>query len=291
MTKENIILYHANCSDGFGGAWVAHKKFEDEADYIGITHQDSPPENLGGKSVYMIDIVFDKRNIDKLLKEVKSLVVIDHHITMEDVVKSVPNHVYAVENSGAVLAWKYFFPDKKVPLFLEYIEDGDLWNFDLPRSEDFYSFIPTIPFEFDKWDKLAEEFENESKRKLFLDYGKSIRDQQDKMIEELLEEAEEVIFENYSALVLSSVALQSKLGNAIITKGYDIGIIWNNLDDDVIKVSLRSNKNGNVDVGAIAKKYGGGGHQSAAGFVLGQSEEFPWQATQVKSKNEKGKSK
>lgn len=47
--------------------------------------------------------------------------------------------------------------------------------------------------------------------------------------------------------------------------GVEVGILFKKIDNDTIKVSLRSNNV--VDVGAIAKSFGGGGHARAAGFT------------------------
>lgn len=47
--------------------------------------------------------------------------------------------------------------------------------------------------------------------------------------------------------------------------GVEVGILFKKLDVKTIKVSLRSNNV--VDVGAIAKSFGGGGHARAAGYT------------------------
>ena len=90
-----------------------------------------------------------------------------------------------------------------------------------------------------------------------------------------MEGGEEAELDGFSALVVNSPILPSQLGNAIVKKGYDLGITWAH-SSDVIKVSLRSNKDGNVHVVEFSKKYGGGGHKSAAGFIIENEEKFPW---------------
>ncbi|MFV9509811.1 DHH family phosphoesterase [Tepidibacillus sp. LV47] len=49
-------------------------------------------------------------------------------------------------------------------------------------------------------------------------------------------------------------------------EGVEVGVFFKETEDHVIKVSLRSKKI--VDVGAIAKSFGGGGHARAAGFTF-----------------------
>jgi len=275
--KDIVVLYHINCNDGFGGAWVARKKFGDKADYIGVIHHDPPPLGLIDKEVYIIDFSYPAEDTEKILKAAKSLTVIDHHVTAKGVVESLPSHVYDIDHSGAVLAWNYFFPGEKVPMLLKYVEDGDLWKFELPESREFFAFSMTMLFDFKRWDELIEDFEDEKKKRVHLDEGKMILEYQKKMIDELMKEGEEVSFEGYSALAVNSAMLPSQLGNAIVNEGYDMGIVWFNSGGGITKVSLRSDKDGDVDVGKIAKKHGGGGHKSASGFVINPGEEFPWQ--------------
>lgn len=274
--KDTVVLYHANCPDGFSGAWAARKKFGKKADYIGVKHHEPPPLGLDDKDVYIIDFSYPKETTKKLIEETKSLTQIDHHITVKEITESVPNHVYDNNHSGAILAWKYFFPDEETPLFLRYVEDLDLWKFDILRAEDFLAFSATVPFNFDRWDTLVEEFEDEKKRNSYLDRGKNLLEYQNKLIEEMLEGGEEADFDGHFALVVNSPVLPSQLGNAIVKRGYDIGVTWAH-SNDVIKVSLRSGKDEDVDVGKLAKKYGGGGHESSAGFTIKDEEEFPWQ--------------
>jgi len=144
------------------------------------------------------------------------------------------------------------------------------------RAEDFLAFSQTVPFKFDRWDKIIEDFEDEKKRKKLLDKGKNLLEYQKRLIEEVLEGGEEVDFEGHRTFVVNSPVLSSQIGNTIVNKGYEIGVIWAH-SNDVLKISLRSDKEGKVHVGEIAQKYGGGGHKSAAGFTLKDESEFPWQ--------------
>lgn len=39
--KSVAVFYHADCTDGFTGAWVAYRKFGAKADYVASFHEDS----------------------------------------------------------------------------------------------------------------------------------------------------------------------------------------------------------------------------------------------------------
>lgn len=283
MLKDIVIIHHGNCPDGFGGAWAAWKKFGDRADYIGVQHHTPPPEDLGQREVYIIDFAYPREETKQIQSKAKSLTIIDHHISSKEVIESVPDHLYSVEHSGATLAWQYFFPKTEPPLLLKYLEDLDLWRFNLPRSQDFSYFISTIPYRFSEWENIIKNFEDAAKREKFLNEGRIVREREEKVIGELVKTASEATLEGHRALVvhipgewaINARTLVSHIGNAIVEKGYDIGIVWSYMNGDV-KVSLRSQKDGEISVAQIAEKHGGGGHSSSAAFKLTAGEEFPW---------------
>jgi oligoribonuclease NrnB/cAMP/cGMP phosphodiesterase (DHH superfamily) len=277
--KQVLILYHNNCPDGFAAAWAARKKFGSSADYLGVEHQTPPPlEEIRGKEVYLLDFSYpEEKTIESLTAIAANLVIIDHHLTFEAAVKKAPEYLYDLNHSGAILAWRYFHGATPPPALLRYIEDFDLWQFNLPDTKKVMALFGLISFDFGVWDKIVAAFENEQTRAVYLERGAAILEYQERIIERLLREGEEVIFEGYSALAVNSPILQSQTGNAIIQKGYQIGIVWSYKGDETIKISLRSAVRGGVNVGELAKKYGGGGHWSAAGFKIKSGTKLPWQ--------------
>ena len=58
----------------------------------------------------------------------------------------------------------------------------------------------------------------------------------------------------------------SEVGHELANKSESFGMIWYLGEENKAKVSLRSN--GDYDVSAIAKCFGGGGHRNAAGFSV-----------------------
>lgn len=58
--------------------------------------------------------------------------------------------------------------------------------------------------------------------------------------------------------------LASDLGHELANKSGTFGLVWSMAGDGQVHCSLRSN--GQYDVSAIAKAFGGGGHRNAAGF-------------------------
>lgn len=263
IIKSIAVLYHNDCPDGFGAAWAAWKKFGDRAMYLPVRHNESPPKEINGKDVYTVDFCYGDDALKKILSEVRSLTVIDHHISRREAVTSLPGSVYGADHSGAVLAWQYFHPKKKVPKLLRYIEDMDLWRFRLAYTREFTEFLESYDFDFALWNKLARGCEQKDTFKKYILEGRALVRHINKEIKKALKNAEEIKFEGYKCLMANSQSHVSYIGNKLVEKHPPVAIIWSRRGGKTI-VSLRSD--GVVDVAKIAQKYGGGGHKAAAGF-------------------------
>lgn len=275
IIKEKIVVLFdgADCSDGFGGAWTAWKKFKNKAKYIGVLHQSPIPDGIKNKIVYMIDFTYPEEDIKKMLKENISVTSIDHHASAKKAIMLTNNYSYSENNSGSVLAWKYFFSKKPVPKILKYIEDMDLWKRKLPYSEEIFIYHNLYQFDFNVWNKLERILENPKKFKQCIKIGAALLKYQENLIDLLINKnIEEVIFEGHKARAVNSPFFSSQIGNKLLNKEFTVGIIWkkgrNNID-----VSLRGD--GRVDVSKLALKHNGGGHKNAAGFRI-RNFPLPW---------------
>lgn len=277
MTNKNkkiAVLYHNKCDDGFGAAFAAWKKFGDKAEYIGVSHGEAPPKNLHGKEVYVLDFCYPKNVTEELLKTTKSLTIIDHHISMKEVVESVPHHFFEpTAHSGAVLAWQYFSPKKAVPKLLQYIEDVDLWKWKLPHSRELSARLRTSDFEFSLWNRIARDWEDKKLIKKYIEEGRIMLKDENERIQEVVLEAEEAEFCGYKILVSNSFHFVSQIAAKLYEKKPPMAIVWSQRKNKIV-VSLRSN--GKIDVSEIAKKFGGGGHKTSAAFRLELEKKLPW---------------
>jgi oligoribonuclease NrnB/cAMP/cGMP phosphodiesterase (DHH superfamily) len=157
--KNIVILYHAKCADGFGSAYAAWKKFGDIAEYIAVRDRKVPPAELAEKDVYILDFSYPSEVFAEIEHGAKSLTVIDHHKGVEKEVRALKNHVFDTGHSGAVLSWNYFHPSVPVPKLLAYIEDADIWKFELPHSREMSAAIHVSEFDFVRWETLVDELE------------------------------------------------------------------------------------------------------------------------------------
>lgn len=274
MRKNKIaVLYHDKCDDGFGAAWVVWKKFKDKAEYIGVTHGGPPPKGLRGKEVYVLDFCYPKNILEELMKITKSLTVIDHHVSKQEAIESVPHHFFEpTKHSGAMLTWLYFFPKKAVPKLLLHVEAQDLWTF-LPFTKELTASLRMKKRDFKIWSEIASDWESNSKIKKYIEEGAIILRYEDDLVKEALEEAELVEFLEYKTLAVNSINQVSKIAAAIYEKKPPIAIVWSERSGKIV-VSLRSN--GKVDVSKLAAKFGGGGHKAAAAFRLDVGQKLPW---------------
>lgn len=278
ITKDIVVLYHAECNDGFGGAWAAWKKFGDSADYIPVGHESSLPEGLKEKEVFFIDIIpdgIDEEKFKEIINENKSVVAIDHHKTNEPKMRWFKEYSFDNNHSGAVLAWEYFYPGKPIPKLLLFIEDGDIWKWEYPESDKFLSVLTLYDYEFNIWDKIASDIENQQRLTEYLSKGEIISKYSQKIIDWLSRTAILVEFEDNKIYSVNAPDfIKGRIANELAEKFPPFAIVWVQ-EKDMISVSLRSWKN-DFDVSKIAKKYGGGGHKAAAGFSFPAGQPFPW---------------
>lgn len=77
-----LVVYHANCTDGFGAAFAAWLKLGDEAEYLPMEYGRSVGANLPmfeGREVYILDFSFPKQDMDDIFAKAKRVVWLDHH--------------------------------------------------------------------------------------------------------------------------------------------------------------------------------------------------------------------
>ncbi len=282
--KKILVLYHGGCNDGFGGAWAAWKKFGNRAEYIAMNRNNPLAVPVGKEEIYFIDYLLSASEIKEYIEKNKRVTAIDHHITMKDAAELTHAPSFSLDNSGAVLAWKYFHGNKKVPMLLKYIEDRDLWRFEMPKAKEILAgtnFSDERVYTFKGFDILVKNFEKASFRSKCIKDGKIVRSVFDGIIKNIATHADKVKFEGRNCWVVNSPHMfASEVGNLLAHKDKQIGmaIIWY-AEGGVIKVSLRSR---GFDVSKLAEKYGGGGHKRAAGFIIKDFKVIPWKVINKK---------
>lgn len=259
-----ICIYHGGCMDGFGAAWVVRKANpESIIEFIPARYGDDPPETAG-KLVYIVDFSYPREVLLEMSKEAE-LIVIDHHKTAEEALSDLPFAHFDNSKSGAILTWEQFYKaDVPPPLFLQYIQDRDLWKWEMDGSREINAAMYSYPMDFDIWD----DFWGPGRTVDLQIEGEAILRERQKTIDSLTSgwAIETINLDGYEVPILNCPYwLASEVLNAL-AKDYSFAISYSDSKDQRT-FQLRSSENG-VDVSEIAKKYGGGGHYHAAGFTL-----------------------
>jgi uncharacterized protein len=258
----NAVIYHADCTDGFGAAYSAWKCLGNRAEYYPCKHG-TPPPNIKGKNVVILDFSFDNKTTKKMIEDASALIVIDHHKSAVVELHDIPNTLFDMTKSGAILSWEWFHPGKEPPKFIRYIQDRDLWKWELEYSKEFSAAFDMVPFEFEEFEKFEDDsvFDDACKRGSYiLAYSKTV-------VKKVCEKAIARKIDGKEVLVVNASHWMSEIG-ARLAPDCDFALIWYwDHDAKHTKASLRAFHDA-VDVAEISKKYGGGGHRKAAGFQL-----------------------
>ena len=261
-SSVNVVIYHADCTDGFGSAYAAWKLLGNRAEYYACKHGSEPPD-VNGKNVVILDFSFDNATTKQMIEDANELLVIDHHKSAVVELHDISNTIFDMSKSGATLAWEFFHPGKEAPKFIQYITDRDLWKWELPYSKEFSAAFDMVPFEFEEFEKFEDDsvFDDAVKRGSYiLAYSKTV-------VKKVCDKAAARKIDGKDVLVVNSSHWMSEIG-ARLAPDCDFAMIWYyDHNDKVIKVSLRAFHD-KIDVSEVSKKYGGGGHKKAAGFVL-----------------------
>lgn len=262
--KMRMVIYHANCRDGFAAAWAAWKKFGDhDTVYVAASHGENPSErSVAGSEVLFLDFSYPREKMIAMHSVAKSLIVLDHHKTAAADLAGLPFATFDMNRSGAGMAWDTLHPNVERPWIISYVEDRDLWRFKLPHSKQINAWIGACKMDnFHDMTVLANAGPNDAAHA-----GACVLAYVDSYISDMAQHARHVDFEGHRIPVVNApfVSISELLGSLAESAPFSLG--WFQRGDGMYAYSLRSRGPGGVDVSEIAKRYGGGGHKNAAGF-------------------------
>lgn len=262
-----LVIYHKNCADGLAAALAVRQWLFDTNQMRGAKFQtaqygDNPP-GVTGLDVVIVDFSWPRAVLLEMREKAHSLVVIDHHQTAEAELKDLAFCVFDNTHSGAVLAWRHFFPQKELPQLMRYVEDRDLWKWELPFSREVSAALASYkPF----LDQQARFLDDSTLAGLIAEGAAILRAQKQYIDRALSQPPAMVEIGGYMVPCVNSTTLISELGNEL-AQGHPFAALYFDTSDGKRVFSLRSTEDG-IDVSAIAKQYGGGGHFHAAGFTV-----------------------
>ena len=293
--RKTMCIYHGNCADGFGAAWVVRKALGDQVEFVAGVYGQEPPD-VEGKDIIIVDFSYKYEVMARMSWKAHSIIILDHHKSAaEDLGKFPPFHAgvrldarhadgtvalgwesahsfmqmqnapaiaccFDMNRSGAMLAWDHFFPGQEPPMLLRHIEDRDLWLFKLDGTREIQANLFSYPYDFEVWDKLmAADVET------LRSGGAAIERKHHQDIAELVAVMKRRLVIGGHDVPVASLpyTLTSDAGHLMAQGEAFAACYWDTPDGRVF--SLRSTDEG-LDVSEIAKQYGGGGHRNASGF-------------------------
>ena len=273
---DRHCFYHAGCPDGFGAAFAVWSIWGSEGDYRPRGHDDNPlaAVDFQAAEVLFVDLTPTNAELRTLAPAAARLTVLDHHISSQkrveeeeglmDALAERDHHVhFDLEHSGAVLAWNHFHPEEPVPLLLQYVQDQDLWKWELPHSREINACLGSYPREFSVWQELSQKPLEELAAQ-----GTAIVRANDIDVQRLLRTAHRVRVGSRAVEAVNSAHNRAEIGHGLAERARfeePWGCVYR-INGRRVHASLYSI--GDFDVSVIAGEYGGGGHRNASGFSV-----------------------
>ena len=296
LKRRVAVLRHAD-ADGFGAAFSIWKALKDTCELLFIPvqyGQDVPWEALrdfGPDKVFIVDFSYKTHILEGIASIYPDLTVIDHHksalpelqawLLEQSVNPGAGSYFFDLEQSGCGLTWELFHYNEELdsdsgemlayptpcPEILLYVQDRDLWRFELEHSKEINAYIATMPETFEEWDNfyLPEAYT----------CGKAVIAFQNAQIQKRLKDVivRDFAVTTYPGCIFTVPFINaseniSELGEAMCLAYPDapFSVSYCDRADGKRSYSLRS-RNG-FDVSVVAKAFQGGGHPGAAGFTL-----------------------
>jgi hypothetical protein len=264
-----IVIYHNNCADGFAAAWVAKRGLPStvgrKGEFVPASYGQTPPEVID-RDVLIFDFSYPRADLLRMKAQAKSLLVFDHHASAQRELSDLDFCRFDMNRSGARLALDFFGGENWI---VDYVEDRDLWRFELSSSNEINALIAAIPFNFAAWDQVLYCGPEWAKER-----GDWLLKARNKYITIMVPRACVGRLTKYHGQerqvpIINNTHLMSEVLD-VLSQDVPFAVGWYQTAEGTFKYSLRS-RPGGADVSHIASHYpNGGGHEHAAGFEVGR---------------------
>jgi len=264
-------FYHKSDLDGHCSGAIVKRKFP-QCEMIGVDYLDKLDNFVftAGETVYIVDFSFD---IDEMMKYNRFIDIhwIDHHKSKIDEAHNLGfiaagGQSLEIGQAGCELTWQYLYPKEPIPKAVFHLGRYDVWD---------HSDLDTLPFQYGMrqqdntypesslWDNIFKKCQTIEG---VIKVGKTIiayeKTQNAKYAKGMSYEAE---FHGLRAIIMNKAYANSLSFESVYDpEKHDIMILFG-VKPGEVKYTLFCTKP-DIDVSAIAKTYGGGGHKGAAGF-------------------------
>ncbi len=281
-----ICFYHSADFDGMCSAAIVkhtHNMNSENVECIGINYgEEFPWDEIGsGDLVYMVDFGLQPFKDMVLLNGITNLIWIDHHKTaLDDYDKAqIPfKGLRSLELSGCQLTWDYFFkkPHQDTytrPPVIDLLGWYDIWQHDkMDNIVEFQYGLKSfkVPPEHELWPMFFISSLDDKAIKGVIEKGKTILSYKEQCdIKKMKNGAFVTEIGGYTALAINALGSSEMFDSIWDNTKYDLMLTFGWSRDGHWNCGMYTDKEG-VNVGTLAKKLGGGGHNQAAGFQCDQ---------------------
>ncbi len=268
------IIYH-NDLDGHCAGAIAYKYYldrvkredRDKIELIEASYGMKLPEFEVDEPVIVLDFSFETPGqFDGLVARTGQITWIDHHKTAIEEFRHLKylRGVRLVGTAACELAWRYYYPTLVMPEVVQYIGDMDVWKLAYPDTWaviEGLALLDTQPSNVKGWKELLTKpipSELLYSGKICLQYRQQYYA---KLVKYLSHEMEWL---GRKCIVCNCAFTGSSVFDSLDSSQYDLMVTYSD-NGSKFTVGLYS-KHESVDCGNIAREFGGGGHQNAAGF-------------------------
>lgn len=284
------VFFHDNDLDGRASGAILKKSLQELMKLSVILHPYNygdpfPYNEISSKDVlYFADVVVTPYSEMVDIYKKYDTTIIDHHqsfinfISYRSDIQIFKGIQVSDKRSACELTWNYLFPNDKTPLPIKLLSSYDTWD---NTDQDFWNTV-VLPFQYGMkvietspiinwlfWEQLLS-FTPEQEENFVAETAKNgqiiLKYQETTNKKIVSTNSFETNFNELRTICCNSNLKTSDLYNSVWDeKKYDIMLTFDINKNGLYSVSLYTTKE-HLDVSAIAKKYGGGGHKKAAGF-------------------------
>ena len=280
-TGSQTICLHHNDTDGRAAAAIVRKALGPEVWLCEMDYGDSLPLEriLSADHIILVDFSLSKEEMFQLASY-HQFTWIDHHKSaIEDLADVSQDWAGTRDTSEAacVLTWHYFFPRLPVPYSIKLIGDRDIWRW---AEQDTGAFneglyqLDTRPLNDSLWKPLLED-DHEILEQI-IRQGNVLRTARIKEIRRIVHgRGFAASIEGHHALVINQRG-SGDFGQQIREMGYEMAYCYIDYYHQGELTTFVTLYSAQVDVAILAQRFGGGGHEGAAGFHFRRGESpFP----------------
>ncbi len=296
---KTLVITSSNQS-GLACGYAAWNKLRLSAEYISLDYGQELPDLSDVEKLYILGYSLTEKHLEELSNKKISIVIIDdknikkyinfinQKVTEKedtdskeinlvnfdligDLGTSIFDFIVNEEKSSIRSCWEHFNPGYDLPKVLKYIEDRHLWKFEYIESRNLYYGLisQSVNNNYYWWHTLCI---SENLLNFILQKGNTISEYMDVTNRDFV--LNENNF-NYRYLDGKKIAMFtyttdiSYLSKEIFKLKEDVDVVLGIklISNNKIRCELRSRKD-TIDVGELARRFGGGGKTNTAGIIL-----------------------